>query len=145
VCIRVSSHNGGQSGCCADAAKPNSQLLEWQKSLLYIYCGCGRNSWLCRTCQAHCNTLQHTASQAHCNTLQHTATHCNTLQHTATHCNTLQHTATHCNTPKLQHTTARNTPQRGVPLCESDKRRRGERDAGVENKNTQNTQIDLNK
>jgi len=24
-------------------------------------------------------------NQAHCNTLQHTATHCNTLQHTATH------------------------------------------------------------
>ena len=65
------------------------------------------------TCtQAHCNTVQHTAT--HCNTLQHTktcvwiwltqrlacilifcATHCNTLQHTATHCNTLQHTATH--------------------------------------------------
>jgi len=31
--------------------------------------------------------------QAHCNTLQHTATHCNTLQHTATQC-TPQHTAT---------------------------------------------------
>jgi len=28
---------------------------------------------------------------AHCTTLQHTATHCNTLQHTATHCNTLQY------------------------------------------------------
>ena len=57
---------------------------------------------------AHCNTLQRTAT--HCNALQHTATvqclhlmhtatHCNTLQHTARHCKTLQHTATHCNCP----------------------------------------------
>jgi len=52
--------------------------------------------------QAHCNTLQHTASQ--CNTLQYTAAHCSTLQHTATHCNILQHTATHCNSQ--QHTAA---------------------------------------
>jgi len=63
------------------------------------------------TCSdAHCNTLQHTATHCstlqravtHCNTLQHTATHCSTLQRAVTHCNTLQHTATHCNT--LQHT-----------------------------------------
>jgi len=60
--------------------------------------------------QAHCNTLQHTATHCitllhnaiHCNALHHPATPCNTLQHTATPCNTLQHTATHCNT--LQHT-----------------------------------------
>ena len=30
-------------------------------------------------------------SDAHCNTLQHTATHCNTLQHTATHCQPRQY------------------------------------------------------
>jgi len=50
--------------------------------------------------QAHCNSLQHTAT--HCNTLQHAATRCNTLQHAATHYNMLQHTATYCTV--LQHT-----------------------------------------
>jgi len=44
------------------------------------------------TRDAHCNTLQHTAT--HCNTLQHTAH----TAHTATNCNRLQHTATHSNT-----------------------------------------------
>ena len=53
------------------------------------------------TCSdAHCTTLQHTAT--HCSTLQRAVTHCNTLQHTATHCDTLQHTAVHCNAQ--QHT-----------------------------------------
>ena len=44
--------------------------------------------------EAHCNTLQHTAT--HCNTLQHTAAYCNTLQHTATHGSILPHPATLC-------------------------------------------------
>jgi len=46
--------------------------------------------------QAHCNSLQHTATRR--NTLQHTATRCNTLQHITTCCSTLQHTAPCCNT-----------------------------------------------
>ena len=45
---------------------------------------------------AHCNTLQHTAT--HCNTLRHIATHWNTLQLAPTGCNTMQHTAAHCDT-----------------------------------------------
>jgi len=49
--------------------------------------------------EAHCNTLQHTAT--HCNTLKRSATQCDAVRRTATYCNTLQHTATHCNT--LQH------------------------------------------
>ena len=73
----------------------------WEASgLLKISEGWYFGNTLQHTAEAHCNTLQQTAT--HSNTLQHDASRCITLHQTATHCNTLQHIATHCNTP--QHT-----------------------------------------
>jgi len=57
----------------------------------HTHVGKGISHMNTRSCCAHYNLLQHTAT--HCNTLQHTATHCNTLYYTIIHCNTLQHTA----------------------------------------------------
>jgi len=80
-----------------------------------------------RTINAHCKTLQHTATQCntHCKKRHahnapthnlyhrtrrrstHFAKHCKTLQCTSTHCNTLQHTVisldTHIHTQCLHH------------------------------------------
>ena len=41
--------DGGQRKCWADAAEQPGFRIQ---SLLYIYCGRGRNTWLCRTYQA---------------------------------------------------------------------------------------------
>jgi len=100
----------------------------------------------------HCNPLQHTAP--YCTTLHHTAPHCtiqqhnaprsSTLHHTAPHCNTLHHTAPHCNS--LQHTAPhRTTLQLTATHCNPRNPLKMSRRSPVENKNTHNTHINLNK
>ena len=61
------------------------------------------------------------------------AIHCNTLRHTTTRCNTLQHTATHCNSGTCCGHGVEDVDKPSTHMNE------------VEDKNTHNTQINLNK
>ena len=118
------------------------------------HCNTLQHIWISRQLAAHfilhCKTLHGTAGIFFFKeiystldfTLQETARHRTTLHDTTGHYSTLHGTVRVCKT--LRHIAALfaavNTLFRNVQ-----KRTRGEWDAGVENKNTQNTQINLNK